>query len=92
MAVWSDLDEIIHPHRNAALEHPDLTVRNVRSSGVGHLSLPIHGEVINEICATFVALDDLDTPTTVRPIRPDSPGTPPSDPDSDPTTGTNRAP
>lgn len=58
VAVWSDLDEIIHPRENARLEHPDLAVRNVAVRGVGHLSLPIHPHVVNEIATTLMRLDD----------------------------------
>ncbi len=29
VAYWSDLDQLIFPQRFAALEHPDLSVRNI---------------------------------------------------------------
>lgn len=57
VSVWSDLDEVIHPQRNAQLEHPDLSVRNVSVRGVGHLSLPIDTGVVDEISTTLTHLD-----------------------------------
>ena len=57
VAFWSDLDHMIIPKQNARLEHPDLRARNVFVRGVGHLSLPIHGRVVHEICATLAHLD-----------------------------------
>jgi triacylglycerol lipase len=49
VAVWSDLDQMIVPQRNARIEHPDLDVRNVLVPSVGHLSLPIDGRVVHEV-------------------------------------------
>ena len=57
VAVWSDLDQIIMPKRNARIVHPDLNARNVFVRGVGHMSLPIDGRVIHEICTTLAQLD-----------------------------------
>ena len=57
MAYWSDLDQMILPHGNARLDHPDLYVRNVRVHGVGHMSLPLDGQVVHEISAVFSQLD-----------------------------------
>ena len=37
------------PRAAARLEHPDLDVRNVRLGGVGHVSMPIHPQVVVEI-------------------------------------------
>ncbi|MFG3306409.1 esterase/lipase family protein [Streptomyces wuyuanensis] len=45
VSFWSDLDQIMVPLETARLEHPDLTVRNVRVSGIGHLALPVHPAV-----------------------------------------------
>lgn len=66
VTVWSDLDEIIHPSKNAALDHPDLSVRNVRVRGIGHLSLPIHRTVVDEIAATLIRLDAHGEPLAER--------------------------
>ncbi len=57
VAFWSDLDPLIVPKRNARITHDDLRVRNVFVRGVGHMSLPIHGRVVHEICATLALLD-----------------------------------
>ncbi len=57
VSFWSDLDQMVIPKRSARLEHPDLMARNVFVRGVGHLSLPIHGQVVHEICATLAHLD-----------------------------------
>jgi triacylglycerol lipase len=57
VAYWSDLDQLILPHDNARLEHPDLSARNVRVHGVGHMSLPLDGQVVHEISALLSELD-----------------------------------
>lgn len=57
VAYWSDLDQMIFPQRFAALEHPDLSVRNVDLHGVGHMSLPILGSVVHGISTTLAQLD-----------------------------------
>jgi triacylglycerol lipase len=51
VAYWSDLDQLIVPHDNAALDHADLRASNVLVRGVGHLSLPIAGRVVREVAA-----------------------------------------
>ncbi|MGK5450105.1 esterase/lipase family protein [Streptomyces radiopugnans] len=45
VAFWSDLDQLMVPVETARLDHPDLDSRNVRVSGLGHLTLPAHWEV-----------------------------------------------
>ncbi|MFI9204791.1 esterase/lipase family protein [Streptomyces sp. NPDC053048] len=45
ISFWSDLDQIMVPVETARIDHPDLSARNVRVSGVGHLALPVHGAV-----------------------------------------------
>ncbi|MCC3770224.1 alpha/beta fold hydrolase, partial [Streptomyces sp. UNOC14_S4] len=45
ISFWSDLDQIMVPVETARIDHPDLTARNVRVTGVGHLALPVHGAV-----------------------------------------------
>ncbi|MET7292153.1 alpha/beta fold hydrolase [Streptomyces griseoloalbus] len=49
VAFWSDLDHIMDPLEAACIEHPDLSVANVRVSGVGHLALPVHPAVATGI-------------------------------------------
>ena len=57
VVYWSDLDQMVFPQRNAALEHPDLSVRNIDLHGVGHMSLPIIGSVVHGISSTLALLD-----------------------------------
>lgn len=57
VAYWSDLDQMIFPQRNASINHPDLTVRNVKMHGIGHMSLPINGDVVRGISTTLAQLD-----------------------------------
>ncbi|MFN8125692.1 MAG: alpha/beta fold hydrolase [Candidatus Nanopelagicales bacterium] len=57
LSVWSDLDQMIIPKRSARLVHPDLNARNVFVRGVGHMSLPVDGRVVHEICTTLAHLD-----------------------------------
>jgi len=49
----SDADELILPTRNGWFDHPDLQVRNVVVSGVGHLGLAAHRPMLAEICEMF---------------------------------------
>ncbi|MGC9380425.1 esterase/lipase family protein [Streptomyces sp. MH13] len=49
VSFWSDLDRVMDPLESACLDHPDLTVRNVRVSGIGHLALPVHPAVATGI-------------------------------------------
>ncbi|WP_078901500.1 esterase/lipase family protein [Actinacidiphila yeochonensis] len=49
VAFWSDLDQLMIPVESARLDHPDLLVQNVKVSGIGHLSLPVHGSVAAEV-------------------------------------------
>ncbi|MFF4731598.1 esterase/lipase family protein [Streptomyces mirabilis] len=50
VAFHSDLDELIVPTANARLDHPDLQISNVPVRAVGHVSLPLHGRVVGEVC------------------------------------------
>jgi pimeloyl-ACP methyl ester carboxylesterase len=52
-AVYSDLDQVVVPTSAGRCEHPDLSVRNVLVRGVGHMSLPIHRAVVDEVAATL---------------------------------------
>ena len=56
VAYWSDLDQMIFPQSNASLVHPDLAVRNVEMHAVGHMSLPISGDVVHGISTTLAHL------------------------------------
>ncbi len=57
VAYWSDLDQMVIPHENGRLEHPDLAVRNVLVRGRGHMSIPIEGEVVHGISTLLSQLD-----------------------------------
>jgi alpha/beta hydrolase fold len=52
-AIYSDLDQIVLPTNSGRCEHPDLQARNVLFRGVGHMSLPIHRGVVDEVAATL---------------------------------------
>jgi hypothetical protein len=52
-AVYSDLDQVVLPTSSGRCEHPDLAARNVLVRGVGHMSLPIHRGVVDEVAATL---------------------------------------
>ena len=52
-AVYSDLDQIVLPTASGRCEHPDLKARNVLVRGVGHMSLPMHRGVVDEVAATL---------------------------------------
>jgi len=69
-AVYSDLDQMLVPASVGRCDHPDLRARNVFVRGVGHMSLPIHRAVLDEVAATLAgrrqaAQDDLAGETAV---------------------------
>uniref|UniRef100_UPI000B297F33 lipase family alpha/beta hydrolase n=1 Tax=Actinacidiphila rubida TaxID=310780 RepID=UPI000B297F33 len=49
VAFWSDLDQLMIPVEAARLEHADLSVKNIKVTGIGHLALPVNGTVAAEI-------------------------------------------
>lgn len=49
VSFWSDLDTLMVPVETARVDHPDLSVQNVRVSGIGHLALPVHPAVATGI-------------------------------------------
>ena len=53
LAVWSRMDQLIVPQRNARLEHPDLQVTNVRVDHVGHMAMTIDPEVVHLVTCTL---------------------------------------
>ena len=64
-AIYSDLDQMVIPTSSGRCDHPDLAARNVLVRGVGHLSLPRHGAVVDEVAATLAGhRDDGRRPTT----------------------------
>jgi pimeloyl-ACP methyl ester carboxylesterase len=61
LAFYSDVDQLIVPQRRGRIRHPDLMANNVMVRGVGHLSLPFHGEVVHQISGALSHLDEQDT-------------------------------
>ena len=57
VAIWSDLDQLVLPQRNARILHPDLRARNVLIRGIGHMSLPVDRRVVHEISTALAQLD-----------------------------------
>jgi pimeloyl-ACP methyl ester carboxylesterase len=57
VAFYGDLDQLIRPSQNAAIQHPDLNARNILVTGIGHLSLPNSGRVAFEIAEVLRELD-----------------------------------
>jgi triacylglycerol lipase len=55
-SIYSDLDQMVVPSVAGRCEHPDLRARNVLFRGVGHMSLPIHRGVLDEVAATLAGL------------------------------------
>jgi hypothetical protein len=52
-AVYSDLDQLVLPTSAGRCDHPDLGARNVLVRGVGHMSLPIHRGILDEVALTL---------------------------------------
>ena len=52
-AVYSDLDQMVLPTQSGRCDHPDLGARNLLFRGVGHMSLPIHRGVLDEVATTL---------------------------------------
>jgi Palmitoyl protein thioesterase len=55
-AIFSDLDQMVLPTTSGRCEHPDLATRNVLVRGVGHMSLPIHRTVLDEVAASLAGV------------------------------------
>lgn len=72
ISYWSDTDLVIVPQAHGALRHPDLSVRNIRLHGVGHISIPIVGDVAHGISTALAELDEDGSTVTagVTPIGP----------------------
>jgi triacylglycerol lipase len=58
LVVWSRMDQLIVPQRNARLEHPDLTVDSLELPDVGHMSLAIHPRTVHWVATSLATLDD----------------------------------
>ncbi len=57
LVVWSRLDQMIVPQRNARLTHPDLDVEQLGLSDVGHLSLPIDPRSVHWVADALARSD-----------------------------------
>lgn len=57
IAMYSDIDALVLPSQAAALDHPDISSRNVLVRGVGHMSFPIDGRVVHEVVTALAHLD-----------------------------------
>jgi hypothetical protein len=55
-AIYSDLDQVVLPTRSGRCDHPDLQARNLLIRGIGHMSLPRHGGVVDEVAATLAGV------------------------------------
>jgi hypothetical protein len=55
-AIYSDLDQVVVPTNSGRCDHPDLAARNVLVHGVGHVTLPVHRAVLDEVAATLAGL------------------------------------
>ncbi len=66
-AVYSDLDQVVLPTSAGRCDHPDLDARNVLVRGVGHMSLPIHRGVLDEVALTLA--DAASSPAAHLPVR-----------------------
>ena len=55
-AIYSDLDQMVVPTSSGRCEHPDLQARNVLFRGVGHMSLPRHRGVVDEVASTLAGV------------------------------------
>jgi pimeloyl-ACP methyl ester carboxylesterase len=55
-AIYSDLDQMVVPTSSGRCDHPDLRARNLLFRGVGHLSLPRHRAVVDEVAATLAGV------------------------------------
>lgn len=55
-AIYSDLDQIVLPTNAGRCDHPDLDARNLLFRGIGHMSLPRDGGVVDEVAATLAGL------------------------------------
>jgi triacylglycerol lipase len=53
LVVWSRMDQMVLPQRNARLAHPDLYTEELELRDVGHLSLPIDPRSVHWVATTL---------------------------------------
>ncbi|WP_228122424.1 esterase/lipase family protein [Saccharothrix syringae] len=68
--VWSEMDQVVVPQRNARLEHPSLVVEEYRIRDSGHLSLSVDGRALHAVVSAITRSDDIQD----HPIVPGRPG------------------
>ncbi len=64
LVVWSRLDQMVVPQRNAQLRHPDLDIEQLELTDVGHFSLPIDPRTVHWVANSLARSDD-----HARPVR-----------------------
>jgi triacylglycerol lipase len=57
LVVWSRMDQMIVPQRNARLAHPDLDVEQFELRDVGHLSLPVDPRSVHWVVTALARSD-----------------------------------
>lgn len=57
LVVWSRMDQLVVPQRNARLDHPDLLVQHLEVRDVGHLSLPIDPRTVHWVVSALARSD-----------------------------------
>ncbi|HET6257993.1 alpha/beta fold hydrolase [Pseudonocardia sp.] len=57
LVVWSRMDQMVVPQRNARLTHPDLDVEEFELRDVGHLSLPIDPRTVHWVATALTRSD-----------------------------------
>ncbi|MCC8250774.1 alpha/beta fold hydrolase [Saccharothrix luteola] len=58
VVVWSEMDQVIVPQRNARLEHPALVVEEHRIRDSGHLSLSVDTRTLHLVVTAITRSDD----------------------------------
>jgi triacylglycerol lipase len=66
LVVWSRMDQLIVPQRNARLVHPDLAVETLELRDVGHMSLSIHPRAVHWVASSLARLDHEPTRPSAR--------------------------
>lgn len=75
LVVWSRMDEMIVPQRNARLLHPDLDVTHLELRDVGHLAMPIDARVVHWVADSLARSGRNRTSGSGRWSAPDRSGT-----------------
>jgi pimeloyl-ACP methyl ester carboxylesterase len=58
VVVWSEMDQVIVPQRNARLAHPALHVEEHQIRDSGHLSLPVDTRTLHAVVTAITRSDD----------------------------------